>query len=846
LIGNARGVWVMAGAVHGSAVQAEASPSWGAVGSLDGIFHPKTIAIVGSWGAEGSLGQRIAASLVRSEFQGTMCLVQREITSISGTPVYPRLQDVPGKLDLVVAVCQPEEAPGILEQCVEKNVKGVILISSGFGANGEDRAAAVRQMREILHESRTRVIGPNSLGVMNPQIGLNATPGLQMPLGGTVAFLGESPILSRTVLDWSLKHIVGFSCFASLGQMLDISWANLIDYFGRDPYTRAIVVQISSIRDARSFISAAREVSLDKPIIAIKTGRSEAAIRAFTWRSRSVLNDDDVLAAAFHRVGVVQVDTLEDLFYAADAISKQPRPRGPRLMVVSNADGAGVLAADAVAQAGVEIAQPSAETREKLGPVWNSVDRLEDAVGDGSAESYVGAIELADKDPNCDGLLAVMVPWGLQDPAKMAELILESRSRAVKPLLVTYMGTAETAAAQETLLRACVPTFTSPGAAARVFQYMWRYSYDLQALYETPVLDTQVESLSRRESVRALIERVRVEGRTELTDDECRTVLGGYGIRIAPGEAAETNVLLRAKIGSRVDPQFGPVLMFGAADRGADTYGGLVVGLPPLNATLARRMLERSEFYRAVQRSATPEASLAMQELLVRFSEMATEQPSIQTIEIEPLMVGSNGIVAGGCRAELHPADIDEAQLPRPAIRPYPAQYVYSWTMKNGEDIIIRPIRAADEPLMVNFHQGLSDRSIYLRYFQRVKLSTRTKHERLVRVCFLDYDREMALLAERRDPETQERSIIAIGTLSKIALKNEGEVAVLIADACQAQGLGTELIARLVQFARDEGLRRVVASTMNENKGMCAVFRKLGFDLRDDLEEKTVEIKLEL
>jgi acetyltransferase len=311
------------------------------------------------------------------------------------------------------------------------------------------------------------------------------TPGLQMPIGGTVAFLSESVILGRLVLDWSLKHIVGFSAFASLGTMLDVSWANLIDYFGRDPSTRTIMLQISSIGDARSFISAAREVSLNKPIIVIKAGRDQASIRALGWRSRSVPSDDDVLSAAFDRVGVLQVDALEDLFYAADALSKQPRPKGPRLMVVSNADGPGVLAADSLVRSGVELAQPSDEACEQLQRLLPEQNRLDDVIGDGSAESYVRAVEIAAKDPNCDGLLLLMVPWALSDPQLTAELLIELRNTA-KPILISYMGSADTPAAQEALVRACIPTFFSPEAAAQVFHYMWRYSYDLQGLSKLP------------------------------------------------------------------------------------------------------------------------------------------------------------------------------------------------------------------------------------------------------------------------------------------------------------------------------------------------------------------------
>src|SRR5271166_5029000 len=504
--------------------------SFGNAGSLDGIFNPRTVAIIGANEQPGTMGHKTLSAVMNSEFRGSTFVVQPEQSSVLGKPSYPSLSAVPGKVDLAVAIAPPETAPEILAECVEKDVKGVILISSGFGANGGDRAEAVDRMRAILRGSRTRVIGPKSLGVMNPLIGLNATPGLQMPIGGTVAFLSESAILGRFVLDWSLKHIVGFSVFASLGTMLDVNWANLIDYFGGDPYTRTIAIQISSIGDARSLISAAREVSLSKPIIVIKTGRSDASIRAVGWASHCVLSDDDVLTAALRRVGVLQVDTLEDLFYAGDALSKQPRPRGPRLMVVSNADGAGVLAADSVVRSGVQVAEPSAETRKQFEQLLPGENRLDDVMGDGSAESYVKAVEVSAKDPNCDGLLLLMLSWAISDPQRTAALLLELRNTCAKPILISYMGSAETPAAQETLLRACIPTFSSPGAAARVFNYMWRYSYDLQGLYETPVLHTELDEFGPSQVVHNLIDTARKAGQSSLTLAESRKILATYGI----------------------------------------------------------------------------------------------------------------------------------------------------------------------------------------------------------------------------------------------------------------------------------------------------------------------------
>jgi len=418
----------------------------------------------------------------------------------------------------------------------------------------------------------------------------------------------------------------------------------------------------------------------------------------------------------------------------------------------------------------------------------------------------------------------------------------------VKPMLISYMGSAEMPAAQETLVRTCIPTFSSPGAAARVFNYTWRYGYDLQSLYETPVLHSDPDELAPQHVVRNLIDATRKSGRTSLTQAELKRTLETYGIptlEYGTGPSDEDRSY-RAKLGCRIDPQFGPVLMFGSGDRGVDVYGDLVNGLPPLNATLARRMLEQSRFYAALRRECSPASITALEALLVRFSQVVAEQPWIKKFEIDLLLISRKDVLVPGGLCELHGHDVREDQLPRLAIRPYPVQYVSSWTMKNGRGVTLRPIRAEDEPLMVKFHEGLSDRSVYLRYFQRVKLSTRTRHERLSRVCFLDYDREFALIAEHRDPQTKERQVIAVATLLKLPPKSDGEVAVLVSDDYHGQGLGKELIARLVCIARDEGLQRVTASTMLENAGMCAVFQKLGFQLSTDFEEQLVDAKLVL
>jgi acetyltransferase len=816
---------------HGAQPGFVRTPSFASAASLDGIFHPRSIAIVDAFAQSHATAEQTIAA-VQKEFAGPVSIIRGVDWS----------RALPGKVDLAIAIAPSDIAPAVVETCVQHQIRGVVLLSSGFGT-APDRATAAQHMRRLLTNSRTRVLGPNCLGVINPRTGLNATPGLHMPVGGTVAFLGESPTLSRFVLDWSLKHIVGFSAFACLGSMLDVTWGDLIDHFGEDPFTRTIVVQISSIDDARSLISAAREVSLDKPVVAIKVGRNDRSVRAFTWPSRCVATDDAVLTAAFRRVGVLQVDSLEDLFYTADALSKQPRPEGPGLMIVSNSDAAGVIAADAALRVGVDVAEPALETRHRIKQLLPDDGCLEDVKGNGSPDTYVQAVEASAQDPNSDGLLVLLAPGTLSHPERTAESLLQITEQCTKPILLSYLGAADTAAAQENLARACIPTFSTPEAAARVFQYMWRYTYDLGALYETPVAHLSAHDVASRRAAHDTINAARTRGETTLSATDVAALLDSYDIRA--GSHATQHSTFRARIGSAVNPQFGPILMFGAADRGANAYGDIAVGLPPLNATLARRMLEQSEFYRVLRRECEQFAIDQLESLMVRFSHLIAEQRWIKSLDIHALIATSSvSVDAGHC--ELYDRAVDEHHLPELAIRPYPTQYISSYTMKSGQAVTIRPIRAEDEPLMVKFHKQLSDRSVYMRYFSRLKLSTRTSHARLVRVCFLDYDREFALLAEQRDPQSGECNILAIATLSKVPHKDEGEVAVLISDSHQGQGLGKELIARLVAFAHDEGLQRVTASTMVENDSMCAVFRKLGFTLQTDHEEQLVNAELKV
>jgi acetyltransferase len=312
---------------------------------------------------------------------------------------------------------------------------------------------------------------------------------------------------------------------------------------------------------------------------------------------------------------------------------------------------------------------------------------------------------------------------------------------------------------------------------------------------------------------------------------EQKTGPGNFlGVTVQPMVKLEGYELI---LGSSIDTQFGPVLLFGAGGQLVEVSKDSALALPPLNSTLARRVMEQTRIYIALKgvRGRPPVDLVALEDLLVRFSELVVEQRWIKEIDINPLLASPERLLALDARVVLHDRETAEDKLPRSAITPYPSQYVGEWKMKDGTAIMIRPIRPEDEPLIIKFHEKLSERSVYLRYFQPMKLSTRTAHERLTRICFIDYDREMALVAEWRDPASNEQRILGVTRLSKIHGTDSAEWAVIILDEFQHRGLGTELMRRSIDVARAEKLKTVICNILPENFEMRAICQRLGFIL---------------
>jgi acetyltransferase len=890
---------------------------------LDAIFRPETVAVIGATERPGSVGRTIMWNLVSSPFGGTVFPVNARRPSVLGIKAYASISEVPARVELAVIVSPAPTVPGIIRECAEAGVEGAVIISAGFRETGPEGAELERQVLEEARRGKMRIVGPNCLGVMKPPTGLNATFAGSIARPGNVALLSQSGALLTAILDQSFMDNVRFSALVSVGSMMDVGWGDLIYYLGDDPDTKSIVIYMESVGDARSFLSAAREVALTKPIIVIKAGRTEAAGKAAASHTGSLTGSDEVLDAAFSRSGVLRVDEISELFGMAEVFGKQPRPGGPRLTILTNAGGPAVLATDALIGNGGELTEISRETMDALNDFlpapWSHGNPV-DVLGDADPERYAKTLETAEGDPQSDGLLVILTPQDMTDPTATAERLAPYANGTSKPVLASWMGGPAVAAGESILNGAGIPTFDYPDTAARAFTNMWKYTYNLRSIYETP--EPAQDEGADRDRVEEIMDHVRDSGRTILTEFEAKQVLAAYGIPTVRTEVARSPdeavkladrlgypVVLKLDsetithktdvggvrlnlqdsgevrrayeemetsitenygpedfggaavqrmvsldgyeliVGSSPDPQFGPVMLFGSGGSLVEVYRDRALALPPLTTTLARRMMERTSIFEALGgvRGRAPVDIGSLEKLLVRTSQLVVEQPWIKELDINPLLASPERLIALDARIVLHDPETQEEDLPRTAIRPYPTQYVSREELRDGTPVTIRPIRPEDEPLMVKFHETLSEQSVYMRYFHMMKLDQRTAHERLTRICFIDYDREMALVAEHTDPETGEREIMGVSRLSRHgAVPEEAEVSVLVSDRFQRRGIGTLLLNRILEVGRAEDLSRITAEILFDNHAMQHISRELGFHLRRDAEEMVVKADLDL
>jgi acetyltransferase len=519
---------------------------------LEAMFTPKSIALIGASEKPGSVGRAIMENL--QSFSGKFFVINPNHQTILGHKTFSRIGKVPQNVDLALIATPASIVPDIVAECAANRVKGAVIVSAGFKECGP---AGAQLEKEILaRRGEMRIIGPNCVGVMLPHIGLNATFAKSLALPGNIGFISQSGALCTAILDWSLTNRVGFSAFVSIGSMADVSWGDLIYHLGDDPHTHSILLYMESIGDARSFLSAAREIALTKPIIVIKVGHTEAAAKAAASHTGALTGADEVLDAAFRRSGVLRVDSIGELFNIAELLGKQPRPCGPRLAIVTNGGGPGVLATDALIECGGKLAQLSGETfnqlNELLPPHWSRNNPI-DILGDADAQRYEKAVEIVSRDKENDGILVILAPQAITESSATAKKLRRFAQLRRKPIFASWIGGETVRSGVKILDAARIPTFEYPDDAARAFCAMHRYSENLDALYETPAL-TAAAHINKTHAER-IIAPVRKSGRTLLTEVESKELLDAYGIPVVTTKIARMEkeaVDLAKKIGGRV------------------------------------------------------------------------------------------------------------------------------------------------------------------------------------------------------------------------------------------------------------------------------------------------------
>jgi acetyltransferase len=692
-----------------------------------------------------------------------------------------------GVLDYFLGTGAKDQVAESIEEAIAKNKPAVLLTGPGPIPD------------ELLQQARDKgiaILGPDSYGVAAPHEGINRCLSLSPIAPGRVAFVTQSGALGAAILDWAHQHHFGFSKFIALGESPTIRLGECIDYLAEDPHTHSILLYLESIPDAGQFLSAARECALQKPIIVLKPGRGDG-------------KKDSIYDAAFRRCGILRVSRMADLFYMADVLERQPRPKGAKLAILTNANGPALLAADALRQAGGEL------------------HSLVDLGGGAKAAQYLSGFEALASDENCHGILLIVTPQPDTEVTQTARVIAAAASKCRKTVLASLIGGKLMAGGEVVLSEARVPTFPYADTAAKVFQRIWQYSRSLNGLYETPMFSAEVEDTT---AIRAELE----QSSGALSAAMLNRLLMAYGIHKSPGQS-ETSIGFLLE--SRPDASFGPVLHLEAGGLGGVIYEDRVASLPPLTSTLARRALELLQLHRAC----SAEALQALEELLVRVSRLVSDFAVVREWRLQVQVEADGTIWVNEASATLQPEGLAKELWPRCVIRPYPQQYVKTIALRDGRQATLRPIRPEDELRIVDFHNDLSERSVYLRYLQFLKFEERIEHDRLARVCFNDYARELALVVEQDD------RILGVGRLQRNPLRmEEAEVAFLVRDSAQGQGIGSGLVENLIAAARAEGLLRLTAEMHVENRPMRKLLERAGFRSKLAMDGQTVLARLAL
>ena len=886
-------------------------------GQLEKFFQPKSVALIGASDKAGSLGFAVLHNMLDAGYQGDLYPVNPKYREVQGLTCYRSVKDLPRPIELAVIFVPAHIVPVVVDECAAVGVPALLILSAGFKEAGKKGQQMLDRILQTAEKHHMRIMGPNCFGVMNPAIGLNATFASRSAEGGRIALISQSGALCASILDWAADQSVGFSYFISIGSMVDVGFHDLIEFLSTDPHTSSILIYMESLDDARKFISAARAYARTKPIIVLKSGASEEGARAALSHTGSLAGNDLVFDAAFRRAGLLRVSRIADLFNCAQALAMQPIPKGPRLAIVTNAGGPGVLATDYLVRKGGSLADLQEATIEaldqELNTYWSHGNPV-DILGDGTAEQFSQAVRLCAADPGVDAVLVMYVPQAITASDAVARVLVQDQGALTKPLFASWIGETDVEAGREVLEAGDIPVYRYPESAVDVFLFMNDYRRNLRMLYETPEEIPEAFSPDRG-LVRQLLDRAQREGQTHLDRSTIQQILEAYDIPVtkvilaadrdaalaaaegigypvamkiaSPDISHKTDVggvlldlrndeelatsfdelMTRVKglrpeariegvtieamadkrhellIGAKQDPVFGPVLVFGMGGVAVEVFKDLQMGLPPLNMALARQIIRGTKIYTLLAGyRRMPAVDLeAIYFLLIRFAYLVMDFPQIVEMDLNPFAVDEKGGLVLDARIIIGEKPIaHRGPYDHLVISPYPSQYCKTHVLPDGTEVLLRPIRPEDEPMEAQLFDYLSKETIYFRFFGYVP---DVNHEFLSRFTHIDYDREMAIVAEIT--VKGERRLIGVVRYVGDNWNHDAEFAIVVADAWQRQGLGAVMTEFIIQIARDRGFAKLYASFLKANAGMEKLFRRHGFIITsDDAQTKHAELAL--
>lgn len=508
---------------------------------LDKIFKPESVAVIGASEKEGSVGATLMQNIIEG-FEGDIYPVNINRDTVMDIEAVSNVKDIKGEVDLAVIATPAKTVPGIVDECGETGIQAGIVISAGFSETGEEGRKIEQELDEKRKKHNMRILGPNCLGAIRPGSNLNLTFLRKNPDAGHVAFLSQSGAMGSAILDWSTEAKVGFSSFVSVGNMMDIDFGDLIDYFGQDSKTNSIIMYMEAIKDAENFLSAARGFARTKPILVIKAGKYSRSAEAVASHTGSLAGEDQIYTAAFKRVGVTRVSDVDDLFSSSETLSKQELPDGARLAVITNAGGPGIMSTDAILDWGGELAELSPDTIDHLNeilPPHASTKNPVDVLGDAGSKRYRESVETCLNDPNVDGAIVIYAPQGEATADEAAEAVAKIANDTKKPIVTSFMGGSEVEGGRKLLRENDVPTRPTPEQAISSYMYMNQYARNLELLYETPE-ELPVDSQPPRHHLKAMVRKILKSNRNVLTEVEAKKFLDTYDIPISTTKVAES------------------------------------------------------------------------------------------------------------------------------------------------------------------------------------------------------------------------------------------------------------------------------------------------------------------